>query len=119
MKYSDRYRKDFKWYLSVRNVFNFDGRHFVEVVHDRNGLDGLKAFYLYDSQGKLNPTRHPTMLQRLIKTKGSVNMHIKMYATGRADGTLPRPEFEEMAFSYPDWFSKAVENQKYKYYKVQ
>jgi hypothetical protein len=27
MKYSQKFEKDFKWYLSIRNIFNFDGNN--------------------------------------------------------------------------------------------
>lgn len=57
-------------------------------------------------------------LERLLKTKGSVNLHIKMYAEDRAKGYLPKVEFDKICSEYdlPSWFIGAVERQKFKYY---
>lgn len=66
----------------------------------------------------VKPTSEPEKLKTLLKTKGSVNLHIKMYAEDRARGYLPKIEFEDMAkeFNFPKWVVDAVESQKYKYY---
>jgi hypothetical protein len=125
MKYKPDFERDFKWYLSVRHHFNFDGKsEYVNkngkdvVIYDRNGVSGKEAFYKFDSNGLMLPTKHPNILHTLLKTKGSVNLHIKMYAQSRAEGTLPLLEFRAACIKYklPYWFKKAVENQKYDYY---
>jgi hypothetical protein len=110
-----------KWYFSLRKKFNFDGKPFEEVVFDRNGIDGVTLFYNVDSRGKrvLKPTRHPNIYQSLMKTKSSINLHIKMYAEDRAKGILPKIEFEKICeeINAPKWFIDAVENQKNRYYE--
>lgn len=118
MKFSKRFNNDFSWYLKVRNVYNFDGHGPRTIQYDRKGLTGKKAFYYFDTYGKLESTKHPELLQRLLQTKGSINLHIKMYAEGRAEGTLPLNEFEEICenIKAPDWFYFAVERQKNKIY---
>ncbi len=119
MKYSKNFNRDFEWYLSVRKLFNFDGYDDWEyVVYDKNGVDGKKAFHIYDSLGKVAATKHPNILHTLLKTKGSVNLHIKMYAEDRAKGLFPLIEFRAFCIKLkaPYWFKEAVENQKYKYY---
>lgn len=135
MKYSKKFEKDFRWYLSVRHKFNFDGSLEKNIVFDRNGIDGKMCFFLFDSTGKLKPTKHPNLFKALLKTKGSANLHIKMYAEDRAYGRLPKFEFSgdgqtlewidgkpvigdciKKRFNLPDWFVNAVEQQKYKYY---
>lgn len=119
-KYSASFNRDFNWYLYIRSIFNFDGgdstRH--EVIYDKNGLDGRYAFFKWDSNGILLPTKHPNILRSLLKTKGSVNLHIRMYAQGRAEGTFPLIEFRAFCIKnkVPKWFAEAVENQKFKYY---
>lgn len=117
VNYSKNFNRDFNWYLSVRHIFNFDGKSYIESNYNRNGLDGKKAFYIYDSQGKIVSTKHPNLLQILLKVKGSVNLHIKMYAEDRAKGILPKILFDEICqqIKAPDWFISAVENQKKKY----
>jgi hypothetical protein len=125
MKYSKKFERDYKWYLSVSDKFNFDG---TNEYHNKKGIDLIQfkengktakeCFYLYDSEGKIKPTKEPKELKQLYKTKGSVNLHIKMYAEDRAKGYLPKVEFEDIVkeLNAPDWFVKAVENQKRKYY---
>lgn len=113
-KYSDNFNNDFNWYIKVRKIMDFDGQPYnTDVKYDPNGVDAKRAFFLLDSQGKLMPTKHPLLLRQLIKTKGGVNLHIKMYAEDRAKGYLPSIEFDEICkeYSVPLWFIKAVENQ--------
>lgn len=125
MKYSENFEKDFLFYIRNRHKFKFDGRsEYYDkrgnnlIVHDPNGVDGKKAFYAYDSEGKILPTRHPNLLTTLLRTKGSVNLHIKMFAEDRAHGRYPYIEFRAFCISIgaPQWFREAVENQKYRYY---
>lgn len=116
-KYSQNFLRDLRWFLKMRNTFNFDGQIEEDIPYKSNGMDFMAAFLKYDAQGKLVPTRHPTTLKRLIKVKGGVNLHIKMYAQDRARGYLPGVLFEELCkeIEAPDWFIKAVENQKKRY----
>lgn len=124
-KYSPDFERDFNWYLKMRTKFNFDGCNGYWnkqgndiIVFDKNGVIGKEAFYKWDSQGKITPTKHPNILHTLLKTKGSVNLHIKMYAEDRAKGLLPLIEFNDFCIknSCPVWFKDAVEQQKLKYY---
>ena len=125
--YNSNFDRDFNWYLSVRRNFNFDGsenyfnKKGIEIVqYDKNGVNGKEAFFQWDSNGKIIPTKHPNILFTVLKTKGSVNLHIKMYAEDRARGYLPKIEFDKICqeFNAPEWFREAVENQKGKYYEL-
>lgn len=126
MKYSEAFERDFKWYLSVRHLFSFDGQaeYFDRktgrnlINSSKNGASGKEAFYKWDAQGRILATKHPNLLHTLLKTKGSVNLHIKMYAEDRANGTLPKLLFQDLCeeIKAPDWFIQAVEEQKKKYY---
>jgi hypothetical protein len=111
----------------MRNTFNFDGQLDRDIEYDPNGVDGKRAFQLFDAQGKLVPTKHPNILRMVLKVKGSTNLHIKMFATNlhikmfaedRAKGVLPGILFKEICIEYdvPLWFKEAVEHQKGKYY---
>jgi len=117
-RYSTAFERDFCWYLSKRHVFTFDGRLPRDIPFDRNGMDGRKAFFLYDSHGKVMPTRHPLLVASLMRTKGSVNLHIKMWAEDRANGILPRVLFDDICvqLNLLDWIIEAVEKQKGRYY---
>jgi|SRR5215217_5453734 len=113
-KYSQNFLNDFSWYLSVRHAFSFDGQLYnTDIVYDKNGLDGRHAFHVLDSTGKMMPTQHPNILRQILKTKGSTNLHIKMYAEDRAKGYLPKVTFSDICLEYkvPAWFIKAVESQ--------
>ena len=117
-KYSDGFVRDVKWYFKVRHRFTFDGNLEREVEYDKNGVDGIKAFHVFDSTGRLKPTKHPNILKTLLKTKGSINLHIKMYAEDRARGYLPKIVFTQIVseLEAPEWSQEAVEKQKIKYY---
>lgn len=119
MKYSYKFIRDLNWYIKVRHLFSFDGHQYREIIYDPKGIDGRKAFYLFDSEGKLKPTKHPNILRSLIRTKGSVNLHIKMYSEDRAKGLLPLIEFRGMCIKLkaPEWFYFAVEKSKHSLYK--
>lgn len=125
MKYSKNFERDYNWYLKVSTIFTFDGtkdyynKKGVELIQfNENGKTAKECFYLYDTNGIITPTKEPEKLKILLKTKGSVNLHIKMYAEDRARGYLPKIEFDKICLEYnlPDWFIEAVENQKHKYY---
>lgn len=89
-----------------------------QVVFDKNGADGKRAFYENDANGKIMPTKHPNILMTLLLVKGGVNLHIKMYAEDRASGIFPGLEFRALCIKLkaPYWFREAVENQKLKYW---
>tara|TARA_R110000744_G_scaffold52493_1_gene112471 strand:+ start:491 stop:865 length:375 start_codon:yes stop_codon:yes gene_type:complete len=124
MKYSKNFERDYNWYLSVSHIFSFDGskdyfnKKGIQLIQfDEEGKTAKECFYLYDSAGIIKQTCEPDKLKTLLKTKGSVNLHIKMYAEDRAKGTLPKMEFEKICVEYdlPSWFINAVEKQKHKY----
>lgn len=136
IKYSAPNDRDFLFYLRGRHIYTFCGTltpHY-EPLYDKNGVDGKQAFFSIDNLGRNIPTKHPNLLRTLLLVKSSVNFHIKMWAEGRADGTLPLIEFSqrlvrekyapafeldgtdmEVSMQLPEWVINAVENQKYKY----
>lgn len=125
IRFSKKFEDDYRWYVSMLEIFNFDGKaHYFNkqgedlVQYAKEGLTAKECFYIYDSRGVIEKTREEIMLLKLYKTKGSVNLHIKMYAEDRAKGYLPRVEFDKICIEYnmPKWVSKAVENQKFKHY---
>ena len=127
MKYSNGFERDFKFFMRMRRDFTFSGDYLrlksgevIQITHDINGADGKRAFHIYDSTGKIVPTRHPRLFYTLLKTKASTNFHIKMYAETRATGELGMIEFRGMCIKWkaPFWFRDAVEKQKVNYYKI-
>jgi len=94
-KYSDNFERDNKFYFENIKHFNFCGTLTpkFEAIEDINGKTAKEVFYLIDSTGKNYPTCEPKLLNELLMCKASVNFHIKQWAEGRADGTLPFCEF--------------------------
>lgn len=124
-KYNQNFERDFNWYMKMRHIFNFDGAEGYYnkkgeqiVQYNKNGVSGKEAFFQWDSNGKILPTKHPNLLHTLLKVKGSSNLHIKMYAEDRAACHFNKIEFRALCihFKAPQWFREAVENQKIKYY---
>ena len=125
-KYNLNFERDYNWYLSVIDVFNFDGtneylnkRGENIIQFDENGASAKESFFQYDTNGKILPTKEPEILHSILKAKGSVNLHIKMYAEDRANGTLSNAELIDLCHYLlaPKWFYDAVENQRVKYWK--
>lgn len=123
MKYSKNFERDYNWYLSVSDIFSFDGtkdyynKKGIELIQfSENGKTAKECFYLYDTNGVVKPTCEPHKLKILLKTKGSVNLHVKMYAEDRAKGYLLKEDFDKICDQYtlPKWFINAVNNQKSK-----
>ena len=123
-KYNKNFQRDVKWYLSMRNILNFDGcSEYINkkgksiIIYDKNGVNGIEAFFQYDSNGIIKPTKHVNLLHTLLKVKGSVNLHIKMYSEDRAKNILSLNELKELSetFKAPEWFYLSVEKQKLKY----
>ena len=118
-RYSENFTRDFNWYLKMRNTFNFDGRLNYEdkIIYSKKGVDAKKAFLKLDSEGIVLPTKHPNILESILKTKGGVNLHIKMYGQDLANQRLTLLEFRMWCiycWQSPDWFREAVQRQRYK-----
>lgn len=124
-KYKANFIRDINFYFRMRNTFNFDGAlNYYDkkgrdiIQYDKNGVDGIEAFYQFDSSGIIKPTKHPNILKMLLKVKGGTNLHIKMYAEDRAKCNMSLIEFRALCikFKTPNWFREAVENQKTKHW---
>ena len=121
---------DFGWYIKMRHVFNFDGKDeyyvknkgnpIVAFVYDKNGIDGLQSFNQIDTFGKQVKTKHPNIVKTALKTKGSINLHIKMYAEDLTKGLLFLHEIDEWVkdWNAPSWFKEAIIKQSKKVYKT-
>lgn len=94
-KYSENFERDFKFYLDNIKNFQFCGTLIpkFEAISDVNGKKAKEVFYSIDTLGKNIPCCEPELLNQLLMCKASINFHIKQWAEGRADGTLPFCEF--------------------------
>lgn len=95
-QYSNNFLRDVRFYLASRNVFTFHGGARLvfskskkpQFHYGKNGVDFLKAFHIIESLGLPVITRHPTTLERLLRTKAAVNLQIQQWAQGMAEKTL-------------------------------
>ena len=115
MKYSSNFDRDYNWYLKNKDIFGFSGS--IPKKIELGIKTPKECFFIFDSQGKLEPCSDPILLQQILLCKESVNFQIKEWAQDRAKGYLPKIEFEKIIkeFNLLNWQIKAVENQKYKY----
>lgn len=137
MKFSKNFERDWEWYFKYRKHFIFDGSFPKEIEEDIvNGKTAKECFYIFDTHGKLVPTKELELLHEIFKCKGSINFMIKEWAQDRNKGYLPLVEFSkrlckeyyntpdeflgehtdiETEFELLEWMVIAVENQKNKY----
>jgi len=136
MKFSQNFERDYLFYSKNISTFVFCGTLNTKHVakFGANGKSAKEVFYMIESEGKNVPTFEPELLNSLLLCKASVNFNIKMWAEGRADGTLPycelcgddltnlewvdnEPVYMETLskrFCFPEWVITAIENQKIK-----
>jgi len=110
MKYSQAFTRDYTFYRANLDTFIFSGKHSPQLEWDPLGHAAKWCFYIYDSTGKMLPCWEPGLLQKILVCKASVNLHIKLWAQGIAQGVLCPPELDEILTGYaaPDWVAKAV-----------
>jgi hypothetical protein len=109
-KYKKAFLRDWKFYISNADYFNFSGSLPPVVVHDPAGPCAQQAFHAYDSRGVLLATSEPDLLRRVLTCKASVNLHIKMWAEGVREGTMFPSDISQIVADTgaPTWVSEAV-----------
>lgn len=126
--FSPSFERDYAFYLNNKEVFNFCGSDVKKdfgiqlpgeegefaIPYSETGKPAKICFHKLDGAGKKVPCSEPQLLIEILRCKGSVNLNIKMWAEGRAEGTLPLYELEELIKIYnaPEWVFKSVETQK-------
>ena len=112
-KYSKGFERDFKFYQHNMDRLTFSGQYKPVASYAENGPDAKRAFFIYDSQGVLKPTKEPELLSKLISCKKSVNFHIKQWAAGYSEGTLLLLDLCDIQrdFKAPQWVIKAIKHQ--------
>lgn len=142
--YSQNFERDYSFYLNNIQHFTFCGTMIpkFKAISEATGKTAKDVFYSIDSNGKNIPCREPELLDNLLLCKASVNFHIKQWAEGRVDGTLPYYELNgdgnslewEMdddgnvvpvydnslskKYGFPEWVIKAIEAQKIKLFNT-
>jgi hypothetical protein len=114
MKKPKRYRPTFNrdWWFYNENSerFTFCGSAVELPAFAKEGVDAKTAFWQLDSLGRCDPTRHPLHLQRILRTKASLNFQIRQWCEGRIEGCLPMCEFKPylQKIQAPMWVLEAV-----------
>ncbi len=101
---------NFELYLRVYERMQFIGSEPI-VIDDPNGVTALEAFDAKDSQGKDIPCREGDTLRKVLCGKASLNLSIKMWSQGVAEGLYIVDEFIVEFDWLPNWVWDAVRNQ--------
>jgi hypothetical protein len=109
MKYSKGFERDYQFYLSNLDKFNFCGTlnpNFEAIINGE--LSAKECFFFIESQGKNYPCSEPLLLNKLLLCKAGINFQIKQWAEARQEGTLPLVEFSKNAIYsyYPDKYKE-------------
>lgn len=115
-KYSNQFNRDYDFYHSVKDVFTFSGRAIV-VPNDPEGVDGKECFYIKETTGKIVPSCEPILAQAVLQCKGSINLHIAMYAKSLTLGLTTLYELRQDVlnkYNCPEWVETAIQKQAYK-----
>ena len=112
MKISQKARKDFEFYKnsSLDMIGYLVGEELPEC--DPRGKSALECWYSADTHGVKLPCSQPEILEKVIRTKKSVNLQIKLWAEDIANGNLlTQSELWTWIPDYPEWVFKAVVEQ--------
>lgn len=110
-KITDRAKAEFAFY--AESDLDMIGQH-VGVVSwpfpgDSDGYSALECWWAKDTHGKMLPCREPELLAKVLRSKQSVNLQVKMWAEDVADGSLLRQlELVTYAHGWPEWVFRAV-----------
>src|SRR5882672_1579770 len=95
-RFSKNFERDYNFYLSNMDNFNFCGTLIPKYSAISGGaLSAKECFYLIESEGINRPCCDPHLLDRLLLCKAGVNFQIKQWVDGRIDGTLPLFELSQ------------------------
>jgi len=109
--YSKELLRDWRFYVQNRHRFSFSAKPLSYYAPPEGDEFAIECFKRYDSEGEVTPCGQPVLFAEVMRCKASVNLHVKMWAEGRAGGTLLRPEFNELMkeIEAPQWVTDAVE----------
>lgn len=107
-KITDRAKAEFEFYR--KTPLDMIGHEVgVEAVADSSGYTALECWWARDTHGETLPCREPELLAKVIRSKQSVNLQVKLWAEDVADGMLLRQaELVEYVHGWPSWVLRAV-----------
>ncbi len=111
MKISSNAKRDFDFLYHTKldmigkNSFN----HPIDLI---NGVSALESWYVYESVGKVLATCEPEKLDKVLRSKASVNLQIRMWSEAMCDPlVLSVEELRTYCKEFPGWVFKATVNQ--------
>ena len=108
------FQRDYQFYLENRHAFNFCGCVLPEIHYDPLGLSAMETFYIFDTHGEIRGCCEPDLFLELLICKKSVNLHIKMWASGYEEAMIGFPELMATFKNPPSWVDSSLRKQIYK-----
>lgn len=108
------FQRDYQFYLENRDTFNFCGCLLPEIQYDPLGLSAMEAFYMFDTHGEIRGCYEPNLFLELLICKKSINLHIKMWASGYDEAMIGFPELLNTFKNPPAWVESSLRKQIYK-----
>jgi len=121
MKYKDNFNEDYNFYLNNISKFNFCGEVVETPKYSESGVDAKNWFFIFDSNGKkkayLTACKEPSLAKKIVVTKKSINMHLKMWAEGYNDCLMGVQDYiSSFNDPKPEWVTRSLINLRTKKY---
>lgn len=107
-KITDKAKSEFDFYQNSK--LDMIGHSVgVESISVPDGCSALECWWAKDTHGKILACREADLLSKVIRSKKSVNLQIKLWAEDMADGMiLTQSELVEYVHGWPSWVMTAV-----------
>lgn len=107
--------RDYEFYLKNKDKFYFFGGYLPDLIESPDGVKAMKAFKIWDSQGKIIPCCEIELLKEVIACKKSVNWHIKHWVEGYHIMFMGIYEYIQEFIDPPAWVEVSFRKQLAKY----
>jgi len=111
MNASLRVKQDFQFYLETPLDMVGKVVGAPPLVPDPRGKSALECWVFYDTHGKTMPCAEPEVLDKVRRSKASINLMVKLWAEDLAGALLSRAEVQRYTEGWPTWVARAVEEQ--------
>lgn len=80
----------------------------VHIIDNPSGHTALECWVAQDTYGKTLPCRETAILAKVLRTKQSLNLQIKLWAEDIPQSLLTQEELVSYTHGYPPWVFKAT-----------
>lgn len=111
-KISEKAKVEFEFYLN--SSLDMVGRSIGDVglESSNSGHSALECWWALDTHGKTVPCRELDVLSKVMRSKKSVNLQVRLWAEDIADGMLLRQsELLDYTHKWPEWVFRATMEQ--------